>query len=94
MSSVKTVGDATGRQARARELIAGLRARIDAVTLTTAGLQPVPSMVTGALLMVLSDFVAQRLLAPAQLPVGVVTGAVGGGYLAWLLTVQWRKGIT
>jgi iron complex transport system permease protein len=59
-----------------------------------AGLQLVPSMITGALLMVLSDFAAQRLLAPAQLPVGVVTGAVGGAYLAWLLSVQWRKGVT
>jgi iron complex transport system permease protein len=57
-----------------------------------AGLQLLPSAVTGALLMVLSDFVAQRLLAPAQLPVGVVTGAVGGAYLAWLLSRQWRKG--
>jgi iron complex transport system permease protein len=51
-----------------------------------------PAAITGALLMVLSDFVAQRLLAPAQLPVGVVTGAVGGVYLAWLLAGQWRKG--
>jgi iron complex transport system permease protein len=51
-----------------------------------------PTAVTGALLMVVSDFVAQRLLAPAQLPVGVVTGAVGGVYLAWLLSRQWRKG--
>ncbi len=59
-----------------------------------AGLQLVPSMITGALLMVVSDLVAQRLLAPAQLPVGVVTGAVGGVYLAWLLTLQWRKGTT
>ena len=58
----------------------------------SAALQLVPSAVTGALLMVLSDFAAQRLLAPAQLPVGVVTGAVGGVYLAWLLSVQWRKG--
>ena len=56
------------------------------------GLQLLPSALTGALLMVLSDFVAQRLLAPAQLPVGVVTGAVGGAYLAWLLSLQWRKG--
>ncbi|MFG1603594.1 FecCD family ABC transporter permease [Actinoplanes sp. NPDC049265] len=58
----------------------------------SATLPLVPSMITGALLMVLSDFVAQRLLAPAQMPVGVVTGAVGGAYLAWLLSVQWRKG--
>jgi iron complex transport system permease protein len=57
-----------------------------------ASLQLVPSMVTGALLMVLSDLVAQRLFAPAQVPVGVVTGAVGGVYLAWLLSLQWRKG--
>jgi iron complex transport system permease protein len=57
-----------------------------------AGLPLLPSAVTGALLMVLSDFVAQRLLAPAQLPVGVVTGALGGTYLAWLLSLQWRKG--
>jgi iron complex transport system permease protein len=55
-------------------------------------LQLLPTAITGALLMVLSDFVAQRLLAPAQLPVGVVTGAVGGVYLAWLLAGQWRKG--
>ncbi len=59
-----------------------------------AGLPLVPAMVTGALLLVLSDLVAQRLPTPAQLPVGVVTGAVGGVYLAWLLTVQWRKGTT
>jgi iron complex transport system permease protein len=56
------------------------------------GVQLLPAALTGALLLVLSDFVAQRLLAPAQLPVGVVTGAVGGVYLAWLLSVQWRKG--
>lgn len=55
-------------------------------------LQLLPTAVTGALLMTVSDLVAQRLLAPAQLPVGVVTGAVGGIYLAWLLSVQWRKG--
>jgi iron complex transport system permease protein len=56
------------------------------------GLQLVPSAVTGALLLVLSDLAAQRIFAPAQLPVGVVTGAVGGLYLAWLLSLQWRKG--
>ena len=47
---------------------------------------------TGALLMVVSDLAAQRLLAPAQLPVGVVTGAVGGVYLAWLLSRAMAKG--
>lgn len=47
---------------------------------------------TGALVVLVSDFVAQRLFAPTQLPVGVVTGAVGGLYLAWLLATQWRRG--
>jgi iron complex transport system permease protein len=59
-----------------------------------AGLQLLPSALTGAVLLVLSDLVAQWLLAPAQLPVGVVTGAVGGAYLAWLLSLQWRRGTT
>jgi iron complex transport system permease protein len=56
------------------------------------GLQLLPSAITGSVLLVVSDLVAQRLFAPAQLPVGVVTGAVGGVYLAWLLSLQWRKG--
>jgi iron complex transport system permease protein len=60
----------------------------------SAGLQLLPSALTGAVLLVVSDLLAQWLLAPAQLPVGVVTGAVGGAYLAWLLTLQWRKGTT
>nr|WP_218886420.1 iron chelate uptake ABC transporter family permease subunit [Kineococcus aurantiacus] len=47
---------------------------------------------TGALLLLVSDFAAQRLFAPTQLPVGVVTGAVGGLYLAYLLVTQWRRG--
>ncbi|WP_432564680.1 FecCD family ABC transporter permease [Kineococcus sp. SYSU DK003] len=47
---------------------------------------------TGALLLLVSDFAAQRLFAPTQLPVGVMTGAVGGLYLAHLLVTQWRRG--
>lgn len=47
---------------------------------------------TGSLLVLVSDFAAQRLFAPTQLPVGVLTGAVGGVYLAWLLVTQWRRG--
>ncbi|SFP82105.1 iron complex transport system permease protein [Amycolatopsis arida] len=45
----------------------------------------VPSAVLGALLMLAADFVGQRLLPASLLPVGVVTGALGGGYLCWLL---------
>jgi iron complex transport system permease protein len=38
----------------------------------------------GALLLAASDLAAQRL-PTADLPVGVMTGAVGGAYLGWLL---------
>lgn len=55
------------------------------VGLVSAGLM-------GSMLLLISDFAAQRLLAPTQLPVGVMTGAVGGIYLAWLLAKGWRAG--
>jgi iron complex transport system permease protein len=38
----------------------------------------------GAALLVGADLVAQRL--PTPVPVGLVTGLIGGAYLAWLLT--------
>ncbi|PRQ10825.1 Fe(3+)-siderophore ABC transporter permease [Corynebacterium sp. 13CS0277] len=47
--------------------------------------------VTGALIVVVSDIIAQRIFAPTQLPVGVVTGVAGGCYLVWLLANQWRN---
>jgi iron complex transport system permease protein len=53
-----------------------------------------PALVTtaliGAFLLVASDLAVQRIFA-SRLPVGVVTGAVGGLYLAWLLVSQWRR---
>lgn len=49
------------------------------------------SAAMGAVLMAASDFAGQRLFGSTDLPVGVVTGAVGGIYLAWLLTRQWRR---
>nr|WP_235001188.1 iron chelate uptake ABC transporter family permease subunit [Marinactinospora thermotolerans] len=48
--------------------------------------------IMGAFLLVTSDLVAQRLLAPTQLPVGVITSVIGGGYLVWLLYREWRTG--
>ncbi|GAA4985276.1 FecCD family ABC transporter permease [Actinopolymorpha pittospori] len=58
------------------------------------GVGLVSSALMGAFLLVASDLAAQRLLAPTQLPVGVMTGAVGGVYLAWLLAREWRSRIT
>ncbi|WP_051713280.1 FecCD family ABC transporter permease [Spirillospora albida] len=46
----------------------------------------------GAVLLSVSDVAAQRLLAPTQLPVGVMTGVVGGLYLGWLMLTEWRAG--
>lgn len=56
----------------------------------TAGIALVPSAAMGAFLLVLSDWLAQRLFAPTQLPVGVVTVSVGGLYFVWLLVRQGR----
>jgi len=50
-----------------------------------------PSAVLGALLLVVSDLAAQRVFAPTQLPVGVVTVSVGGCYLVWLLAREARR---
>jgi iron complex transport system permease protein len=44
----------------------------------------VAAALMGALLLVASDLAAQRLLS-IDLPVGVMTGALGGVYLCWLL---------
>jgi iron complex transport system permease protein len=43
------------------------------------------SALMGAVLLTASDLLAQRLFAPTQLPVGVLTAAIGGTYLAFLL---------
>lgn len=51
-----------------------------------------PSMCVGAALLVAADWAAQHLFAGHQLPVGVVTGVLGGGYLIWLLATERRAG--
>ncbi|MFC8271080.1 FecCD family ABC transporter permease [Streptomyces sp. NPDC057271] len=49
------------------------------------------SALMGALLLAVSDLVVQRVFAPALLPVGTATGAIGGLYLIWLLITESRK---
>lgn len=46
----------------------------------------------GSLVMLGSDLVAQHALPMVQLPVGVVTGVFGAGFLLWLLVVSSREG--
>lgn len=53
--------------------------------LVNAPLTLVPAALAGALLLLLSDLVARRAFAPVELPVGVVTGVIGGPYLMLLL---------
>lgn len=57
----------------------------------SAGITLLPSALMGAVLLSASDLAAQRLFAPIQLPVGVVTVCIGGIYLVWLLAREARK---
>jgi iron complex transport system permease protein len=50
------------------------------------------SLLMGAALLVAADLAGQRLISGHQLPVGVLTGILGGGYLVWLLATQRRVG--
>ncbi|MDO0928371.1 iron chelate uptake ABC transporter family permease subunit [Streptomyces sp. TG1A-8] len=52
----------------------------------------VPSLCMGAALLVAADWASQRAFGADQLPVGVVTGVLGGGYLLWLLVAERRAG--
>ena len=51
---------------------------------THGGLMLLASLVGGALLMA-ADTLARWLIAPQELPVGVLTAVLGGGYLLWLM---------
>jgi iron complex transport system permease protein len=46
----------------------------------------------GALVMLVSDLLAQHALPSTQLPTGVVTGGFGAAFLIWLLIVSGRSG--
>ena len=39
----------------------------------------------GGVLLLLADTLARGVLAPQELPVGVLTAVLGGGYLLWLM---------
>jgi len=59
----------------------------------SAGAGLLAAALMGALLLTAGDLAVQRLFSPAQLPVGIATGALGGLYLIWLLAHEWRRGI-
>ncbi|MEM1411987.1 MAG: iron ABC transporter permease [Pseudomonadota bacterium] len=50
------------------------------------------SALLGAALVLLADVIARLAVAPAELPLGVVTAALGGPFFAWLLIRDKRRG--
>lgn len=51
----------------------------------TAQIPLLCSALLGALIVVVADLLARRLFSPTELPVGVLTAAVGAPYLIWLI---------
>jgi iron complex transport system permease protein len=43
------------------------------------------SALMGGVLLLFADLLARLVLAPQELPVGVLTAVLGGGYLLWLM---------
>ena len=58
---------------------------VRSVVKTTHGYLIVLSSLMGAVLLVVADVLARWLMAPQELPVGVLTAVLGGGYLLWLM---------
>lgn len=56
------------------------------------GVSMVPAALLGSTLLVAADWAAQRAFGSGQVPVGVATGVLGGGYLLWLLITERRAG--
>ncbi len=51
----------------------------------THGFTLVASAAAGGTLLLMADVLARTLIAPQEVPVGVLTALLGGGYLIWLL---------
>lgn len=49
------------------------------------------SAIAGAIVMVVADLVARTVLAPVELPVGIVTALTGGPFFVWLLVRGGRR---
>lgn len=58
---------------------------VRSVVKTTHGWLVVLSSLMGACLLAAADILARWLIAPQELPVGVLTAVLGGGYLLWLM---------
>ncbi|WMD20447.1 iron ABC transporter permease [Achromobacter seleniivolatilans] len=50
------------------------------------------TVIAGALALILADWLARTAVVPAELPIGLVTGLVGGPFFLWLLSRGRRTG--
>lgn len=55
------------------------------------GVALLPSAAMGAAILVVADLAAQRVLSPFQIPVGLVSAALGGLYLMWVLSFATKE---
>jgi len=39
----------------------------------------------GGLIMILADLISRNLISPAELPVGLITSAIGSPFFIWLI---------
>jgi iron complex transport system permease protein len=89
MALVAVLALATGTAVAQTGLIAfvGLAAPhlVRAVVKTTHGKLMLLASLMGATLLTTADILARWLTAPQELPVGVLTAVLGGGYLLWLM---------
>jgi iron complex transport system permease protein len=61
---------------------------VRSVVKTTHAKLIVLSSLMGGILLLSADILARSLIAPQELPVGVLTAVLGGGYLLWLMRKQ------
>jgi iron complex transport system permease protein len=94
LASVAVLALATGAAVAQSGLIAfvGLAAPhlIRSVVKTTHRWSIPLGALAGAALLTAADLIARAVIAPQELPVGVLTAVLGGGYLMWLM----RRGRT
>ncbi|QCB45776.1 iron ABC transporter permease [Hydrogenophaga sp. PAMC20947] len=65
---------------------------VRSIVKTTHGRLIVLSAFMGGLLLMVADVLARWLIAPQELPVGVLTAVLGGSYLLWLMHRRSSRG--
>ena len=66
-------------------IFARMISAVRSVVRVTHGNLMLLSSLTGGVLLSSADLLARWLIAPQELPVGVLTALLGGGYLLWLM---------